>query len=196
MDRHNESLEQRQAEVWVRNNPDLTEATSRPAKTPSPSVCHPDKPRYGNSPFCRRCVDRIRWQGERGKDKLRAEIESNQSLSAAMKADVLERIGSMTEYVRKPEPERRHVDTRKPSVRKHAAKVAILKNLDFDRAAAELKPDLRPHEQTTTRTEGLRLQSFGSLVRSASRQSDRGRKVGSPASIDADRTGEGLSIQG
>jgi hypothetical protein len=62
---------------------------------------------------------------------------------------VIERIGAMTEYVRKPEEERRTVDTRKPSVRKHTAKVAILNNLDFDTAAAELKPDLRPHEQAS-----------------------------------------------
>ena len=147
MDRHNDSLEQRQAEMWVKNNVDVEQ---EPPKASKPaSVCHPERPRYGNSPFCRRCVDLVRWQGERGRAKLRAEVESNQSLSAAMKADVVDRIGSMAEYVRKPVEERRTVDTRKPTVRKHAAKVAIINNLDFDQAAAELKPDLRPHEQAT-----------------------------------------------
>jgi hypothetical protein len=122
---------------------------SASSSSSSASICHPAKPRYGNSPFCRSCVDQVRWQGERGRAKLRAEIESNPSLSAAMKAEVSERIGAMTEYVRKPEPERRTVDTRKPSVRKHTATVAIVNNLDFDQAAAELKPDATPYEQAS-----------------------------------------------
>jgi hypothetical protein len=133
--------------AYAINTPDQEKAAN--IHSTKQAICHADRPRYGNSPFCRRCVDQVRWQGERGRAKLRAEIESSQSLSAAMKAEVIERIGAMTEYVRKPEEERRTVDTRKPSVRKHTGKVAILNNLDFDRAAAELKPDLRPHEQAS-----------------------------------------------
>src|SRR5262249_15924367 len=64
-------------------------------------------------------------------------------------AEAIERIGSIRKYVKKSEPERRQVDTRKPTVRKHVAKVAIVNNLDFEKAAAELKPDLQPHEQAT-----------------------------------------------
>jgi hypothetical protein len=144
IDKHKDStLEERQAEAWVRNTFDAGE--TKPAK--EPSVCHPDKPRYGNGPFCRSCVDRIRWQGERGKEKLRAHVDANQSLSAAMRADALEKIGSIREYVRKPEEERQQINTRKPSVRQHVAKTAILSNLDFQKTAAELQPDATAYEQ-------------------------------------------------
>ena len=136
IDRHGKSLEERQAEVWIKN------------RQTTMAVCHPDKEEYKTGTgLCRRCYDSIRHTGERGRAKAVAHVEANTNLTAAMRADVVEQIGKIQAYVRKPEPERKHVDTRKSSVRRHTAKLAILNNLDFDQTAAQLKPDLQPYEQ-------------------------------------------------
>jgi hypothetical protein len=89
----------------------------------------------------------VRWQGERGKAKVRAYVADNPSLNTAMRADVEDKIGKLKAYERKPEKERKFVDTRKPSVAKHAATTVIVNALDYDKAAVELKPDMTPYEQ-------------------------------------------------
>jgi hypothetical protein len=111
------------------------------------AACHPDRPIYGSGPLCRKCSDLVRWQGERGKSKVRAYVADNPSLNAAMRADVEDKIGKLKAYERKPETDRKYVDTRKPSVAKHAATTVIVNALDYDKAAVELKPDMTPYEQ-------------------------------------------------
>jgi hypothetical protein len=111
------------------------------AKSFRPAACHPDRPIYGSGPLCRKCSDLVRWQGERGKSKVLAYVADNPSLNAAMRADVEDKIGTLKAYERKPEKERKYVDTRKPSVAKHAATTVIVNALDYDKAAVELKPD-------------------------------------------------------
>ena len=83
-----------------------------------PAACHADRPIYGSGPLCRKCADLVRWQGERGKAKVHAYVADNPSLNAAMRADVEDKIGQLKAYERKPEKERKYVDTRKPSVAK------------------------------------------------------------------------------
>jgi hypothetical protein len=117
------------------------------AKSFHPAACHPDRPIYGSGPLCRKCSDLVRWQGERGKSKVRAYVADNPSLNAAMRADVEDKIGKLKAYERKLEKERNYVDTRKPSVAKHAATTVIVNALDYDKAAVELKPDMTPYEQ-------------------------------------------------
>lgn len=112
-----------------------------------PAACHPDRPIYGSGALCRKCSDLVRWQGDRGKAKVRAAVADNPSLNAAMRADVEDKIGKLKAYERKPEKERKYVDTRKPSVAKHAATTVIVNALDYDKAAVELKPDITPYEQ-------------------------------------------------
>jgi|SRR5882762_2489312 len=127
------------------NVPDhLKPAGARPFR---PAACHPSRPIYGAGPLCRKCADLVRWQGERGKSKVHAYVAENTSLNAAMRADVEDKLGKLKAYERKPEKERKHVDTRKTSVAKHAATTVIVNGLDYDKAAAELKPDMSPYEQ-------------------------------------------------
>ena len=64
-----------------------------------------------------------------------------------MRAEVEDKIGKLKAYERKPEKERKYVDTRKPSVAKHAATTVIVNGLDYDKAATELKPSMTPYEQ-------------------------------------------------
>lgn len=143
---HKESLESRQAGMWVKNTVDA-EQSQRP-KTTQRAVCHPDKEEYRDgSGLCRSCYDSIRHTGERGRSKALAHIAANPSLSEAMRADVAEQIGKIQAYVRKAEPERKHVDTRKPSVRKHAATAVVVNGMDFEKAAETLKPEATPYEQ-------------------------------------------------
>jgi hypothetical protein len=127
------------------NTPDHLKPAS--GKAFRPAACHPHSPVYGAGPLCRKCADLVRWQGERGKSKVRAYVAENTSLNAAMRADVEDKIGKLKPYERKPEKERKHVNTRKKSVAKHAATTVIVNSLDYDKAAAELKPDMSPYEQ-------------------------------------------------
>jgi hypothetical protein len=68
-----------------------------------------------------------------------------------MRADVEERLGKMQAYApkrKKPEDsDSKQIRTSNPSVAKHAAKVLLLKNLDGESAAKELKPDLSPADR-------------------------------------------------
>jgi hypothetical protein len=121
------------------------------AKPFRPAACHPYRPVYGSGPLCRKCSDLVRWQGERGKAKVRSFVDSNSSLSAAMRADVDDKLGKLQAYAprrKKPEdPDSKSIRTSNPKVAAHAAKVLIIKNLDGDSAAKELKPDLSPADQ-------------------------------------------------
>jgi hypothetical protein len=131
---------------------DLAGLTPVPDRLASrPAVCHPDRPIYGSGPLCRKCSDLVRWQGERGKSKVRAYVDGNPSLSAAMRAEVDERLGKMQAYAprrKKPEDsDSKQIRTSNPSVARHAAKILILKNLDGESAVKELKPDLSPADQ-------------------------------------------------
>jgi len=121
------------------------------AKPFRPAACHPDRPIYGSGPLCRRCADLVRWQGERGKAKVRSFVDSNSSLSAAMRADVDGKLGKLQAYApkrKKPEdPDSKQIRTSNPRVAKHAAKVLIMNALDGESAAKELKPDLSPADQ-------------------------------------------------
>jgi len=126
----------------------LKPASAKPFR---PAACHPDRPIYGSGPLCRKCYDLVRWQGERGKAKVRSYVDDNASLSAAMRAEVDDRLGKMQAYApkrKKPEdPDSKQIRTSNPSVAKHAAKVLILNNLDGESAVKELKPDLSPANQ-------------------------------------------------
>jgi hypothetical protein len=118
------------------------------AKPFRPAACHPGKPEYkAGSGLCRTCYDSIRHTGERGRARAVAHIESNASLSSEMRADVIEHIGQISAYVRKPEKDRKHVDTKKKSVSKLAATAVIVNAMDFVKAAEALKPDMSPYEQ-------------------------------------------------
>jgi len=57
------------------------------AKSFRPAACHPDRPIYGTGPWCRRCKDLIRWQGERGRAKVLADVEANYAGSEELKAE-------------------------------------------------------------------------------------------------------------
>jgi len=144
--------------LGTENEPDMPTSRSTLAPAPDhltipsanpfrPAACHPDRPIYGSGPLCRKCSDLVRWQGERGKAKVRAALADNPSLNAVMRADVEDKIGKLKAYERKPEKERKYVDTRKPSVAKHAATTVIVNGLDYDKAATELKPGMTPYEQ-------------------------------------------------
>jgi hypothetical protein len=121
------------------------------AKPFRPAACHPDRPVYGSGPLCRKCSDLVRWQGERGKAKVRSFVDSNSSLSVAMRADVDDKLGKLQAYAprrKKPEdPDSKSIRTSNPKVAAHAAKVLIINNLDGESAAKELKPDLSPADQ-------------------------------------------------
>jgi hypothetical protein len=47
----------------------LKPASAKPFR---PAACHPDGPFYGSGHLCRKCSDLVRWQGERGKAKVRS----------------------------------------------------------------------------------------------------------------------------
>jgi hypothetical protein len=83
------------------------------AKPFHPAACHADRPIYGFGPLCRKCSDLVRWQGERGKAKVRAYLADDPSLNAAMRADDEDKIGKLKAYERKPEKERKYVDTQR-----------------------------------------------------------------------------------
>jgi hypothetical protein len=123
------------------------------AKPFRPAACHPDRPVYGSGPLCRKCSDLVRWQGARGKSKVRAYVADNPSLSAAMRAEADDRLGKMQAYApkrKKPEDsDSKQIRTSNPSVARHAAKVLILNDLDGESAVKELKPDLSPADQAT-----------------------------------------------
>jgi hypothetical protein len=123
-----------------------------PSLKPSrPAACHGDRPIYGSGPLCRKCSDLVRWQGERGKAKVRSYVDNNSSLSAAMRAEVDDKLGKLQAYAprrKKPEdPDSKSIRTSNPKVAKHAAKVLIMNALDGESAAKELKPDLAPADQ-------------------------------------------------
>ena len=146
IDGKRESLVSSQSEMYLRNKGLTTD--SREKCPPQPSVCHPDREAYKCHRICRPCYDRIRHQGERGRAKVWEDVaSSNPTMSEAFRAEVAERIGAVKEYERKSESERKELNTNKPTVREHAAKVAILHNLDFRETAKELKPNLPPVDQ-------------------------------------------------
>jgi hypothetical protein len=147
LDEANESTPPSPADLLaLRTTPDhLKPGYAKPFR---PAACHPDKREYKtDSGLCRTCYDSIRHTGERGRARAVAHIESNSSLSSEMRADVIEHIGKISAYVRKPEKDRKHVDTRKKSVSKHAATAVIVNAMDFVKAAEALKPDMSPYEQ-------------------------------------------------
>ncbi len=125
---------------------------ARPVKA---AICHPHLPMYGSGPWCRKCKDLVRWQGERGRAKVLAEVEAHYAGTEELKAEFVSaakaRLDAIREYAprrKKPEdPDSKYVRTSNPKVAAHAAKVLIVKNLDGESAAKELKPDLSPADQ-------------------------------------------------
>jgi len=126
----------------------LKPASARPFH---PAACHPDRPIYGSGPLCRKCSDLVRWQGERGKAKVRSYVDNNATLSAAMRADVDDKLGKLQAYAprrkKAEDPDSKSLRTSNPKVAEHAAKVLIMNALDGESAAKEIKPDLSPAEQ-------------------------------------------------
>src|SRR5215475_9261594 len=97
-----------------------------------PSVCHPDREAYNCHKICRSCYDKIRHQGERGRAFVYAEVANvNPTMSEAFRQEVLEKLGSIKQYVQKPIEQRKELNTNNPTVRSHVAKTAILKSMDF-----------------------------------------------------------------
>jgi hypothetical protein len=141
------------------------------AKPFRPAACHPDRPVYGSGPLCRKCSDLVRWQGERGKAKVRSYVDNNSTLSAAMRAEVDEKLGTLQAYAprrKKPtDPDSKYIRTSNPKVAKHAAKVLIVKNLDGESAAKELKPDLSPVDQAIL---GRKLETDPNVHREVEKQ--------------------------
>jgi hypothetical protein len=123
------------------NVPDqLRPASAKPTRM---AICHPDREAYSlNIPLCRSCYDKARWTGRRG-------------WSEELKSEVLETaFGKVRRYKEKRKnsaqldaPDSKQIRTRNPRVAKHAASVMILKSLDGESAARELRPELKPHEQ-------------------------------------------------
>jgi hypothetical protein len=146
----------------------LRPANAKPFRS---AACHPDRPVYGSGPLCRKCSDLVRWQGERGKAKVRSYVDNNATLSAAMRADVDERLGKMQAYApkrKKPQDlDSKQIRTSNPSVAKHAAKVLLLNNLDGESAVKELKPDLSPADQAIL---GRRLEADPHVHREIEKQ--------------------------
>jgi hypothetical protein len=141
------------------------------AKPFRPAACHPDRSVYGSGPLCRKCSDLVRWQGERGKAKVRSYVDSNSGLSAAMRADVEEWLGKMQAYAprrKKPTyPDSKSIRTSNPKVAEHAAKVLIMNALDGESAAKELKPDLAPADQAVL---GKKLETDPRIHREVEKQ--------------------------
>jgi hypothetical protein len=146
----------------------LKPANAKPFRS---AACHPDRPVYGSGPLCRKCSDLVRWQGERGKAKVRSYVDNNATLNAAMRADVDERLGKMQAYApkrKKPQDlDSKQIRTSNPSVAKHAAKVLLLNNLDGESAVKELKPDLSPADQAIL---GRRLEADPHVHREIEKQ--------------------------
>jgi hypothetical protein len=141
------------------------------AKPFRPAACHPDRPIYGSGPLCRKCSDLVRWQGERGKAKVRSYVDNNATLSAAMRAEVDEKLGKLQAYAphrKKPtDPDSKSLRTSNPKVAEHAAKVLIMNALDGESAAKELKPDLSPVDQSIL---GRKLESDPHVHREVEKQ--------------------------
>jgi hypothetical protein len=125
---------------------------ARPAKA---AICHPHLPMYGAGPWCRKCKDLVRWQGERGRAKVLAEVEGNYAGSEDLKAEFVSaakaRLQAIREYAprrkKAEDPDSKYVRTSNPRVAEHAAKVLILNALDGAAAAKEIKPDLSLADQ-------------------------------------------------
>jgi len=141
------------------------------AKPFRPAACHPDRPIYGSGPLCRKCSDLVRWQGERGKAKVRSYVDNNSSLSAAMRAEVDDKLGKLKAYAphrKKPtDPDSKSIRTSNPKVAEHAAKVLIMNALDGAAAAKEIKPDLSPSDQAVL---GKKLESDPHVHREVEKQ--------------------------
>jgi len=146
----------------------LKPASAKPFR---PAACHPDRPVYGSGPLCRKCSDLVRWQGERGKSKVRAYVDNNSTLSATMRAEVDEKLGKLKAYAphrKKPsDPDSKSIRTSNPKVAEHAAKVLILNALDGESAAKELKPDLSPADQAVL---GKKLETDAHVHREVEKQ--------------------------
>src|SRR5689334_6124630 len=97
LDEANESTPPSPADLLaLRTTPDhLKPGYAKPFR---PAACHPDRPIYGSGPLCRKCSDLVRWQGERGKAKVRSYVDNNSSLSAAMRAEVDDKLGKLKAY--------------------------------------------------------------------------------------------------
>jgi hypothetical protein len=146
----------------------LKPASAKPFR---PAACHPTRPIYGSGPLCRKCADLVRWQGERGKAKVRSYVDNNATLSAAMRADVDNKLGKLQAYAprrKKPEdPDSKSVRTSNPKVAEHAAKVLIMNALDGAAAAKEIKPDLSPADQAVL---GRKLETDPHIHREVEKQ--------------------------
>jgi len=117
-----------------------TPASAKPKKL---ALCHPDRQAYStNIPLCRSCYDKARWTGRRG-------------WSEELKSEALEMaFGKVPRFKQKRKtaalldaPDSKQIRTPNPRVAKHVAGVMIMKNLDGESAAKELRPDLPPVDQ-------------------------------------------------
>lgn len=117
---------------------------------PEHALCHPDRPHYAKG-LCRQCNDSIRNGGEPARDKVMLNIRDHYNGSEALKEEFLRDakaiVNSIKKYSKPPERERRYVETRKPKVADFVASVAIKNQLDMQKTAEELKPELQPYEQ-------------------------------------------------
>jgi|SRR4029077_20594519 len=101
-----------------------------------------------------------------------------------MRAEVDDKLGKLQAYAprrKKPEdPDSKSVRTSNPKVAEHGAKVLIVKNLDGESAAKELKPDLSPADQAIL---GRKLETDPNVHREVEKQltprglSDHDRRV-------------------
>jgi len=117
---------------------------------PEYAYCHPDRPHYAKG-LCRQCNDSIRNGGDNAREKVMLNIRDHYNGSEALKEEFLRDaktlLNSIKKYTKPPESERRYVETRKPKVAEFVASVAIKNQLDMQKTAEELKPELQPYEQ-------------------------------------------------
>src|SRR5467141_1807283 len=72
-----------------------------------PAACHPSRPIYGAGPWCRRCKDLLRWQGERGRAKVLADVETNYAGSEELKAEFVSEAKRKLDAIREYAPRRK-----------------------------------------------------------------------------------------